>query len=230
MLARVAAAAADDDGWARAVSGLVLREAPGYKGRSAAAQQQLYEDFQMAVEENLERLLEAMKIEPEAFLFSLIGVSADALELPPAPRAIAMHVLALDDRAVFAQLVAAEAAAAAHPLRRVAAAAAADGAWTHAVTAWCDAHSADFASSAGGSQLAWSTAHGEYQVALEEQLEDLIGRSGVDAEEALAAIADAGSGDADAPLAALPKAVLLPLQAFVAYEAFEEMMLRAARG
>ena len=87
------------------------------------------------------------------------------------------------------------------------------------------------ASSAGGSQLAWSTAHGEYQVALEEQLEDLIGRSGVDAEEALAAIADAGSGDADsAPIAALPKAVLLPLQAFVAYEAFEEMMLRAARG
>ena len=64
MLARVAAAAAEDDGWARAVSRLVLREAPGYKGRSAAAQQQLYEDFQMAVEENLERLLEAIKIEP----------------------------------------------------------------------------------------------------------------------------------------------------------------------
>ena len=109
--------------------GLVLREAPGYKGRSAAAQQQLYEDFQMAVEENLERLLEAIKIEPRRS-------SSLSLASPPTrwsccpPRAIAMHVLALDDRAVFAQLVAAEAAAAAHPLRRVAAAAAADGAWT----------------------------------------------------------------------------------------------------
>ena len=90
------------------------------------------------------------------------------------------------------------------------------------MTAWCDAHAADFASSAGGSQLAWSTAHGEYQVALEEQLEDLIGRSGVDAEEApphrrrrvgrrrLGADRRAAQGGAAAP------------QAFVAYEAFED--------
>jgi len=229
LIARTVAAAAKDADWTRLVDGFLHRRVLGYESLSKGAMAKLHGEFQEVVDEVLEALLERIGVGGEELLQKLLQMSLETLDVPPAHRARALQMLALDSQKALHALMTSEGnAAKADQLRRAALAAGVDAAWQSAVRAFHAKHKVAFVDGDGSSGLEWAALHEEYQVECEEKLEAVMGRAHVDPEfvmtKLMASVAELASSIAPPGVTPLPSHAWLPLRAFVEYQAFEQMM------